>query len=85
MAHRNEVRAPARLGLAIAKKQVKRASRRNLLKRLARECFRISQQKLGGLDLVVMARAAAATAPRERLNASLQKHFERLTTDLLDQ
>jgi ribonuclease P protein component len=69
---------PARLGLAIAKRQIRKAVARNRLKRLVREAFRHDRVRLDGLDLVVMARTAATAAPSVRLRTSLQRHFERL-------
>ena len=69
---------PARLGLAIAKKQIRLATRRNRLKRLARECFRQHREQLAGLDLVVMVRRAALDVDNRRLTTSLRRHFEKL-------
>lgn len=74
----NELTYP-RLGLAIAKKQVKRAVDRNKVKRSARESFRLQQCKIGHLDVVVMARREAATASSKILQASLDKHWLKLT------
>lgn len=67
-----------RLGLAIAKKQVRHAVQRSRIKRLAREAFRLHQRQLAGLDLVVMARHAAAHTGNAALNASLRQHFAKL-------
>lgn len=47
----------ARLGLAIAKKQLAKAVWRNRVKRLARETFRQHSQSLSGYDIVVLGRA----------------------------
>ena len=44
----------SRLGLVVAKKKVRRAHERNRVKRLARESFRLHQQQLNDLDIVVM-------------------------------
>ena len=46
----------SRLGLAISKKEYKKAVDRNHLKRLVRETFRINQSSLGHLDYVIMAK-----------------------------
>ena len=46
----------ARLGLVVGKKTAKRAVRRNYIKRLVRESFRLQADSLGGLDLVVRSR-----------------------------
>ena len=64
-----------RLGLAIAKRHVKRASDRNRLKRLSREAFRLAQHELAGVDFIVMARSAAIQADNELLSRSLQRHW----------
>ncbi|MGZ8218838.1 ribonuclease P protein component [Methylomagnum sp.] len=64
-----------RLGLAISKRQVRKAHDRNRLKRLIRESFRQCQHQLGGVDFVVMARSAALQADHETLFRSLQKHW----------
>jgi ribonuclease P protein component len=71
----------ARLGLAIARKQVRRAVDRNRLKRIARECFRQQRDALHGLDLVVMARAEAAKADKAALRASLDRLIRRIRGD----
>lgn len=65
----------ARLGLAIAKRHVRRASDRNRIKRVARETFRLNQHKLAGIDFVVMARTAAIQADNESLSRSLLRHW----------
>ena len=69
--------AYARLGLAISKKQCKKAVARNRLKRIIRESFRQNQAALEGLDIVVMNRAAAADAESRVLQDSLDKHWQR--------
>jgi ribonuclease P protein component len=65
-----------RLGLAISKRQVRKAADRNRIKRLIRESFRLRQHSLGGLDFVVMARSAATQADHETLFRSLQQHWD---------
>ncbi len=68
----------ARLGLAIAKKQVRRAVDRNRIKRVVRESFRHHQKQLASMDCVVMARRDTSAATNEELFASLQQHWRRL-------
>lgn len=77
LAIRNQLEHP-RLGLAIAKKVIKRAVDRNTLKRLARESFRLRQHTLTALDIVVLARRDALTASPEVLRMSLEKHLLQL-------
>ena len=68
----------ARLGLAIAKRRVRRATQRNRLKRLARESFRAAAVQLPATDIVVMAGPAAADADNATIFASLAQHWERV-------
>ena len=72
----------ARLGLAVSKKQARRAVDRNRLKRLTREIFRCHHGQLEGIDLVVMARSLAASADSSCLCNSLKQHICRLVPRL---
>ncbi|MFC3152691.1 ribonuclease P protein component [Litoribrevibacter euphylliae] len=45
-----------RLGFVIAKKKVKLAVDRNRVKRVMRDCYRLNQDKLPGIDIVFIAR-----------------------------
>lgn len=63
----------AQIGLAIAKKTLRRAHERNRLKRLVRETFRHMHGQLSGVSLVVMAGKAAETADNATLVAQLTK------------
>ncbi|MCX7087418.1 MAG: ribonuclease P protein component [Methylococcales bacterium] len=65
----------SRLGLAIAKKNIRKAVDRNILKRAIRESFRMHQQQLGTLDVVVLARKEALHVPLVQLRDSLQKQW----------
>ena len=67
----------SRLGLAIAKKSIKKAVHRNIIKRTVRENFRL-QENLGSIDIVVLARREAIGVPLELLRKSLEKHWLRL-------
>lgn len=67
-----------RLGLAIAKKHVPRAVKRNLIKRLAREQFRRLENAHPALDVVILSRPAARDADRKRLSASIEGLLQRL-------
>ena len=67
-----------RLGLAISKKNTRRAVDRNKLKRLVRESFRLKQSSLINIDVVVMAKKDAAAQPNHILIDCLNKHWKNL-------
>ena len=70
--------AHARLGLAVSKRVSKRAVERNRIKRLVRESFRRARLELPPIDLVVMAREAAAAVPGAELLVELDALWRRL-------
>jgi len=72
---RNNERNFARLGLAIAKKRVKRAVERNRIKRLIRESFRHHHSSLPGLDYVVLTKNGVEQVNNHTLLSSLAKHW----------
>ena len=65
----------------MAKKRIRRANRRNRLKRLVRESFRENQDRLAGLDLVVIGLAAADREPGRVLQGSLGRHWTILSEE----
>ena len=67
-----------RLGLVIAKKNVKRAVDRNKIKRTVRENFRLQQYQLQNIDIVVLAKRDAAKVPLHVLRHSLERHWIKL-------
>ncbi len=71
----------ARLGLAIAKKRLRRAVDRNRVKRLVRERFRHWRARLGSRDLVVLARDGLAARDKATLSASLDRLFGQVAQD----
>lgn len=72
---------PARLGLVVAKKHLKRAVDRNRFKRLVRESFRSHQEQLAGLDVVVLARNGAIRSIRsQEQNVENTESVEKLLT-----
>lgn len=74
---KNELQHP-RLGLAIAKKIIKKAVARNTIKRAVRESFRLNQHQLGNVDIVVLARRDAANVSAKILATALQQHWLKL-------
>jgi ribonuclease P protein component len=74
----------ARLGLVIAKKNIRLAVQRNRVKRVVRETFRQSQQQLDSLDIVFLARRGFETLPLTEqsgiMHATWQKLADKVTT-----
>ena len=68
-----------RLGLVIAKKHVKLATRRNRVKRVIRERFRHHfKAHLPGIDLIVLARPGIETEDKSVLNQQIVTLMEKL-------
>ena len=65
----------ARLGLIVGKRAVRRACERNRLKRVVREVFRTTRNRLPAVDVVVQLRAPAGV---RELRAWLSKAFTEL-------
>ena len=68
----------ARLGLAISARAVPLATRRNRIKRLARESFRARRAELPAADIVLQARSGAASAETAELRSTLERLWHRL-------
>ena len=77
LARQNQLGYP-RLGLVVRKKLLKKAVDRNLVKRLAREHFRLSQHQIANLDILVMNRSGSEGKNRKQLNRYLNKAFAQL-------
>jgi ribonuclease P protein component len=69
----------ARLGLAISKKNVKRAVDRNRIKRVIRESFRHNRLALDGLDVVVLGRRGMENRTNLVLFDSLSRHWKTIS------
>jgi len=65
----------ARLGMAVGMRAAGNAVRRNRIRRLIRESFRMHRQELPAVDLLVTARAPAAAATNREVFASLERHW----------
>lgn len=68
----------SRLGLVIAKKHIRLATRRNRLKRLIRETFRCQQPTLRGIDVIVLARKGMDELDNNQLIAQLNGQWQRI-------
>jgi ribonuclease P protein component len=68
----------ARLGLAVSKKNVRKAVARNRIKRIVRESFRVAYKQLGAIDIVVIARRGADGESRDTLRDILDEQWKQL-------
>ena len=68
----------ARLGVAVAKKVIASAAKRNRVKRAARESFRLNRTLLPATDIVVQARGGARQQDAAGLRRSLDWHWQEL-------
>lgn len=71
-------RTVPRLGLVVGRKRVRRAVHRNLIKRQARESFRLRQDTLTGLDVLVLVRANLSRPDRASVRQELEQVWDKL-------
>lgn len=71
LSYRPNEAGSARLGTVVGKKQARNSVRRNLVKRLAREAFRLRREKLPAYDLVLRLTRSIADAGRGELRAEI--------------
>ncbi|XBC43340.1 MAG: ribonuclease P protein component [Buchnera aphidicola (Meitanaphis flavogallis)] len=61
-----------RLGMILSKKNIKYSCKRNQIKRIIRESFRLNQYKLINSDFIVIANASSAITNRKLLAQKLE-------------
>lgn len=71
-----------RLGLVIAKKNIRHATGRNRAKRHIRETFRLKQAELENLDIVVLARRGLGELEDSDMNKLLNRQWNKLSRRL---
>jgi ribonuclease P protein component len=64
-----------RLGTVVSIKAAGGAAKRNRIKRLIRESFRLRQAVLGSLDLVVLVRPGISARSNQQINRTLDAHW----------
>lgn len=74
--YRNDINY-ARMGVITSKRSLKKAVRRNCVKRMARETFRLSQQRMKPVDIVLVAQKKADRASKKELKRCLEKLFKK--------
>ena len=67
-----------KLGLVIAKKNIRLATNRNRIKRIIRENFRLRKGQLAGMDLVVLARRGLDKKDNQALHSLIAKQLNRV-------
>jgi ribonuclease P protein component len=72
--------ASARLGMSIAARILRRAVDRNRVRRLIRESFRVNQQRLPALDIVIGVRANVKDADNACVRAGLEKLWQKISS-----
>lgn len=77
LARANQLDRP-RLGLVIAKKHIRFAVARNRMKRLIRESFRLQQQPLSGIDVIVLARKGMDELTNPVIAKQLSQQWQRV-------
>ena len=77
LARANDLQYP-RLGLVVAKKNIRLAVQRNRIKRRIRETFRLQQAHIGSIDAIVLPRSGADQLSDQELNLQLAQLWQRL-------
>lgn len=75
---RAETETTARLGVTVSKKVSKSAVRRNQIKRIVREFYRLHQSDLRPVDLVITAKPACVKADQLELWRDLEELWRKL-------
>lgn len=80
-----EQRHCPRIGFIVARKNVRKAVRRNLIKRIVREEFRRLHPDYPSLDIIFMARRGADRLSRETIHEATRYLFRKLRQRHLEQ
>lgn len=75
---RKQSKQTPRLGIIVAKKNVRLAVNRNRIKRLLRESFRTHKREIPEFDIVMLAKHSSNTADPEKISKELQYVWRKL-------
>lgn len=78
LARQTDPSQPGRIGFVVSKKNLKFAVQRNRFKRQVRNSFRLNQQNLQGLDIIVLARPGTPKLDTKLLPKELEKGWQKL-------
>lgn len=67
-----------RLGLVIAKKNIRQSVQRNRVKRIIRESFRLHQHLLPNIDMIILARLGLGELDNTQIHQEMSKMWSRL-------
>ncbi|EAR62568.1 ribonuclease P protein component [Neptuniibacter caesariensis] len=67
-----------RLGFVISKKNVRQAVKRNRVRRIIRESFRLNQHSLPSVDIIILARKGIGEMENEAIHKLMKKSWSRL-------
>lgn len=68
----------SRLGVNVSKRYVPLAVQRNYIKRIHRECFKVFQASVKGVDVIVVLRADTSSLTRNQLYQNMVNQWEQL-------
>ena len=74
-----------RIGFIISKKNIRRAVKRNLVRRIIRESFRLTQENLPAHDMIIMSRKGAGEISSEDIHRLAKKCWSRLNKKVKQQ
>jgi len=77
LSRQNSLNHP-RLGLVMAKKNIRQSVQRNRVKRIMRDSFRLHQHKLPSVDIIILARAGLGELSNEQIHHEMNKMWSRL-------
>jgi ribonuclease P protein component len=70
----------ARIGFVISKKNVRQAVKRNRVRRIIRESFRLNQHDLPAVDIVILARKGLGEMENQDVHKLMKKCWSRLNS-----